>query len=205
MLLRFFVVVLFLLVLSGCGGYKKIYSDKGYTFDKNNKNGLVVMSLDISGQIDIPFSLYYARRNKKGINPSAIPLLAEYIKGESSFLHVFEIAPGQYEFNGLYIELGYKQATRASGGKYSIPFEVVAGKVNYIGRIYVRSTDIGNSDFIIESKTSRSDQFDEDIALFSREYPGIDTDNINAIDSEEPELGKQIRRIHLGSEYEIIR
>ncbi len=84
------------------------------------------------------------------------------------FLYVFEMPVGKYEFNDLYVEGNYLHTNWSSGGDYSFPFEDFSGRTIYAGNIHIDAKNIGNSDYSLETISSRKNNYSRDVELFKK-------------------------------------
>jgi hypothetical protein len=98
-------------------------------------------------------------------------------------LFVFSLPAGKYSFNDfrLYQSNGYFEKNWSSEKPYSIPFEVHANKVNYVGEIKLMPLT-GKNLFGMSVQAGGvwviSDQSNRDLKIFSTKYADIPIDNM---------------------------
>jgi hypothetical protein len=97
---------------------------------------------------------------------------------KESFIFVFPVPAGEYEFRYFYVR--EVNLSKRSQKGLSIPFTVVAGKTNYIGEILNDVREGKN--FFGQTLASRphwifSDQFNRDIPRLQKKYPNISWQN----------------------------
>ncbi len=132
------ILLLTVLICSQVGcTYQHRYGLKDTSFLTEKKTGVLVLSVRYSSGIRISYQIRKTDR-------SILTGISRYSKSAKSFrqdgsgfVEVLELPPGEYEIHDweLFYNFGYFQWYERPKKEFIIPFEVQAGRVNYLGEI----------------------------------------------------------------------
>lgn len=224
---KYLLGMICLVSLAACSTHRTISPSADYTVDSGpvDDKGHVVMTVSSSGLYDIPISLFYRKvANRSLFNIGELSLtngykykekehsekviFKSYAKKYGQFsdqnkaqsMHVFKLAPGLYEFYGMFIEDDYEQAEWTTVRDFSFKFTVAANSTTYIGNLELNTKVVGNNDYIVESELSRHNKLIDDSVVLSELYPKIDLDNVVISSDIVKDKDVNIVRRHYGKE-----
>ncbi len=177
-------IILFIstLIISSCG--TKTVSSAPQNFSESSPTGLAIGTITFEGDVPVNdiYRFFYEGQttdkkfNRKNSGKVAISgrtdgksALNGDFNNKKTYLFIIEAQPGSYAFTHYnYLDHIGPQGAVTDSDKFSIPFQVSAGKITYLGELdYVDKAAEGDPSIFV------ADYFNRDIPEFKKKYPNI--------------------------------
>ena len=165
-MIRYVKYLVALLLLSSCASFN---APLDYRLDSKSNRGLVVFSFTTKGILD-NFFLQYQKDDLKEKGDITLWTNKNPLDWSSTFkgrLIVLDLSEGNYEIFRLIAPLDV-----ASHENFSIPFEVIPGKVTYLGNVHVKVPNRVNYNYTVKDESER------DLALLFSRYTQLSRNDL---------------------------